>query len=38
MVLTLGFGVFPGVLLELFQAPVSGILAELGTGPSIGLR
>jgi NADH-quinone oxidoreductase subunit M len=38
MVLTLGFGIFPGFLLELFQAPVTDILAQLGPGPSVGLR
>jgi NADH-quinone oxidoreductase subunit M len=38
MVLTLAFGIFPRLLLELFQAPVTDILAQFGPASAIGLR
>jgi NADH-quinone oxidoreductase subunit M len=36
-VLTIAFGLFPGLLLDLFQPPVSELLAQLGV-PALGLR
>jgi NADH-quinone oxidoreductase subunit M len=35
-VLTLVFGIFPGLLLNLFTVPVNEFLASVGTGPLIG--
>jgi NADH-quinone oxidoreductase subunit M len=38
MALTLAFGVFPGLLLELWHAPVNDILAQLGSGGGLAVR
>jgi len=38
VVLTLGFGLFPGLLLELWQGPVSDVLASVGQAAALGAR
>jgi NADH-quinone oxidoreductase subunit M len=38
VVLTLAFGVYPGLLLELWQAPVSDVLAQFAPGTVAGVR
>jgi NADH-quinone oxidoreductase subunit M len=38
VVLTLGFGLYPGLLLELWQAPVTEVLAQVTQAPAMGLR
>jgi NADH:ubiquinone oxidoreductase subunit 4 (subunit M) len=36
VVLTIAFGLFPGLLLNLFTVPVNEFLASVGSGPLVG--
>ena len=38
MALTVALGLFPGMLLELWQGPVTDVLAQVTSGPVLGLR